>query len=250
MKVYLQSRIYLIQDHFRSISVPIIAKLKLLIPKCLLLDILWSLQDLHEKPSTDVPSEMAMQRPGAWIILYKLQYQVRRLNSAGGVSCILHLMDIAAQRVLRICHNAIPLAEAFSQDVVVMAVEMHGVAANETVVDHVDAHMLRTRELVHVPFRIEVRLITLCFQKSWFVVVAVVGAVVEIPDEVGAIGAEIKVHTFDMVWLFQWDLTQRDTLGDGVVLALLKLFLGDIGNRLRNSVGIGILVVYCRKSVR
>jgi hypothetical protein len=60
-------------------------------------------------------------------------------------------VHIATESVLRVYNSAIPGPEAFGEDVEVVAVKMHGVAADETIVYEVDADGFVGAEIEDVP---------------------------------------------------------------------------------------------------
>lgn len=249
LKSILQARINLVRGVLSRIRIPDIAELKDIGVEILLDDFLGLLENLQEQAAAHVPSEMAMQGPSSRVVLHELQHHEGRLDGAGDVARVLHLVHVAALRVGGVGHGAVPLAVALGENVVVVAVEMHGVAADEAVVDEVDADVFCAGELVHVPFGLEVGLAVLGLEEHRRVVVAAVSAVVEIPDEVCAVGLELEVDALDVVGCLEGNLAKWDADGQVVVLALLKFRGGDGGGGGWNSIGIGVFVVHGCESV-
>lgn len=102
------------------------------------IDGVYAYQNIHVKTRTDMPSQMAMQRPDSRVIRHKVHDHVSRtligitwLQNKGVATCgILEVGD------------AIPLACSFGDNPVVVAVEVHGVLASrsEAIVVDDDAH--------------------------------------------------------------------------------------------------------------
>jgi hypothetical protein len=74
-----------------------------------------------------MPRDVAMQRPDTGVILVPLEN-----NVAGGDGCAvegagLHELDVTALSVVWVGDGAVPFADAFGEDVEVVAVEMLGV---------------------------------------------------------------------------------------------------------------------------
>jgi hypothetical protein len=196
---HLQPRIHLIRHIISSIRIPRITQIKHILLKILLPNILRAFQNLHKQPPTHMPREMAMQRPRPRIILLELQHHETRLHSPSRIARILHLMDVAAQRVSCVDDAAVPVAEALGENVVVVAVQMHGVSADERVVNEVKAHVFSAGELVDVPLWLEVCAAVLGFHEDGRVIIAAVRLVVEVPDEVCAVGFELEVDALRYV---------------------------------------------------
>ena len=95
---------------------------------------------------TDMPRDMAMERPHARIIRLVLQHDVAR--HAGGAA--LDELHVATLGVVLVGDCAVPGADALGQDVEVVAVEMHGVGGGEFVLDN-DADGAVVAEVVDVP---------------------------------------------------------------------------------------------------
>jgi hypothetical protein len=60
-------------------------------------------------------------------------------------------MHITTNSVLRVDNSAVPGAKAFSEDVEIMTVEMHGVTADEAIVYEVDSDGFVRAEVEDVP---------------------------------------------------------------------------------------------------
>jgi hypothetical protein len=141
----------LIRDVVIRISLPSPASLEYIIVNDLIHDIVRPLQHIQEQTTTNMPCQMAMERPDTRVVLIELQYHERRNDASGSILRILKHVHIATDSVFRVRNSAIPVPEAFGEDVKVMAVEMHGVTADETIVDEVDADGLVGAEVVDVP---------------------------------------------------------------------------------------------------
>jgi hypothetical protein len=98
-----------------------------------------------------MPSQMTVKRPNTRVILIELQNHKGRNNTSGGILSILQHMHIATNSVGGVDNSAVPGAEAFSEDVEVMTVEMHRVTANEAVVYEVDADGFIGAKVKYVP---------------------------------------------------------------------------------------------------
>jgi hypothetical protein len=94
---------------------------------------------------------MAMERPDTRVVLIELQYHERRNDASGSILRILKHVHVATDSVFRVRNNAIPVPETFGEDVKVVAVEMHGVTADETIIYEVDADGLVGAEVVDIP---------------------------------------------------------------------------------------------------
>jgi hypothetical protein len=83
------------------------------------LDILRSFQNTNVQPSRHMPSNMAMKRPHAWVVLVDLQYHI------GGCVCVFGGLDpdcVAALGVGRVGDCVVVFAEAFCEDVPMIVV--------------------------------------------------------------------------------------------------------------------------------
>lgn len=130
---------------------------------------------------------MAVQWPNTRVILLELQDHEARFDGSGEVAGILKMMHVTSNSIPSVDDTAVPFAIAFSEHVEVMAVQVHRMASNETVVHKMNADILSARELIDIPFGFESRTALLDVQKNRRVIVATVSLVVEKPDKVGAI---------------------------------------------------------------
>ena len=105
--------------------------------------------NINIKPLTNMPSNMAMQRPHARIIRLELEHDIPRVT--GRIIRGLEELDVATLRV-DLLDGAVPLADALGDDPEVVAVEVHGVGGveAEVVVDD-DADGGVCAEVVDVP---------------------------------------------------------------------------------------------------
>lgn len=69
---------------------------------------------------------MAVERPNTWVILLELQDHEAWFDSASDIARILQLVNVATKSVLWVDDAAIPLAIAFREHMIVVAMEMHG----------------------------------------------------------------------------------------------------------------------------
>src|SRR4051812_30229341 len=120
---------------------------------------------------------------------------------------------------------------------------MHRVTASLTMVDDVDADGLVGAEVVDVPLRLGVKITILGLDEDRVVVVSTVRAVIDIPEEVGAVRLKLKVDNLGGFWLNNRLLAKGLGRVEGVVQATSKLFRGDIRSGGGNRLLIGILVV-------
>ena len=99
--------------------------------------------------TTDVPGDMAMEGPGAWVVGVVLQHNVRGGTVGLGA---LDKLGVAALGVGSVGNGlAVPFAVTFGEDVEIVAVQMHGVGGDEVVVDD-EADGGVGAKVINVPF--------------------------------------------------------------------------------------------------
>ena len=146
----LQPRINLVHDIMTRIVSP---------SNTSLLDTVWQDPLLQERllldgvdvqPGADMPCDVAMERPHAWVVCIILQHEVARCAS----STRLHELHVAALSVVLVCDGTVPGADAFGEDVEIVAMKMHGVGGRERILNN-DADGAVSAEIVDVPFGVE-----------------------------------------------------------------------------------------------
>ena len=111
----------------------------------------WPLQYIYIHASTQMPRDMAMERPDAGIVLIPLQHDIRRLLDGAATRDLLHIPSLW---IAWVGDCSIPCPSASGQDLEVMAVQVHWVVGKELVVD--DHANRRSAALVEdVPLRLE-----------------------------------------------------------------------------------------------
>ena len=116
-------RINLIHNILRRIRIPRITRILHHRRQHLLLNQRILLNRIDIQSPTNMPRNMAMERPRARIIGVVLQHDVGRVRG----SAALDELRVAALRVFLVRDDAVPFAEALGEDVEIVAVEMHGV---------------------------------------------------------------------------------------------------------------------------
>ena len=111
------------------------------------------LDGVDVEAGTDVPRDMAVEGPDAWVVGHVFNDDVAGCHQgtvSGDIGCW-HKLHISALRVLCVSLNgAVPLALALGEDPEVVAVKMHGVGDWSGVVD-VKANGAIATEIVDVP---------------------------------------------------------------------------------------------------
>ena len=148
----LQATINLIHNMIMSISIPINTKLIYTLRNLSLLQLLCLLHRINIQARANMPRDVAMERPDAWIIGLVLQDNEAWFGEGDGLSEDLY---VAALGVLLMGYRAVPETGAFGEDVEVVAVEMHGVGGEweEVVNDQADGRV--GAEIVDVPLGVE-----------------------------------------------------------------------------------------------
>ena len=108
------------------------------------------LNSINIQTRANMPRNMAMERPHARIIRIVLQDDISR----SGRTARLDDLHVATLRVGLMGYFAVPGADAFGEDVEIVAVEMHGVGGWEFVLDD-EADGAVVAEVVDVPLGIE-----------------------------------------------------------------------------------------------
>jgi hypothetical protein len=84
-------------------------------------NISWTLKDLNVQASADVPGNVAMEWPDSWIILSPLQNNIRW---GVGILCWADKLNITALCIVRVGDDAVPSAEAFCENVIIVSVKL------------------------------------------------------------------------------------------------------------------------------
>ena len=128
----LQPAINLIDNILCRIIIPINTDLIHTLRNVSQLQQLRLLDRVNIQSRANMPRNMAMERPDAWVIGVVLQNDVAGLSSCPWADDL----HVAALGVLLVDDGAVPETGAFGEDVEVVAVEMHGVGGKlELVVD-------------------------------------------------------------------------------------------------------------------
>ena len=96
-----------------------------------LLDEVGPLHDVNVESRADVPSDMTVKRPDAWVVGIELDDNVAGVGGAAAREDL----HVATLRVGRVGDGSVPVSRALCQDLEVMAVEMHWVKCHKVVLD-------------------------------------------------------------------------------------------------------------------
>ena len=182
-----KSRINLIHNSCARICIPSRARFLRRGENVVILDIVWSLQDIGIETSANVPRDVAMERPDARVIRGDLPDQVTICS---------HELHVSSLRVrLSGNGNAVPISVTFVKDLHVVSVQMHGVRCGGWVVDY-DANGSVAAEVSNVPF-IGVGEISLIGEgEDWTVIVCTERCSAKCPKEGSSfidVGVDIEV---------------------------------------------------------
>lgn len=85
------------------------------------MNVLWALKDVDVQTSTDVPCDVTMHRPDTGVVLVPLENDVAgsTIEQTG-----LHKLNVTTLCVVCVGDGAVPLTNAFSENMVIVAVKM------------------------------------------------------------------------------------------------------------------------------
>ena len=162
-----------------------------------LLDQIDLLHGIDVETCAHVPSNVAVKRPDTGIVGVVLNDQVRRHDGTVDYARGQQDLHISSLRVLDVSNSTIPLADAFSENVEVVAMKMHRVRSWDLVL-HDNADRVVVTEVVDVPLRVVgIRGIAqVCQEQNWVIVVTAEGHAVHLPEYIaGGIGTERDVNS-------------------------------------------------------
>ena len=110
------------------------------------------LDGVDVQAGADMPGNVAVERPDAWVVGVVLQDEITVL--AGGRAAGLDELHIAALGVVLMGDLSVPFADPFRQDVEIVAVQMHRVRDGEFVL-YDEADRVVVPKVVDVPLGVE-----------------------------------------------------------------------------------------------
>ena len=123
-------------------------------------------------------------------------------------------------------------------------------SADKAVVDNVQANRLVVAKVVDVPFIVPVEVALVDTWQDGLVVVATVRAIVDVPNEAGAVGPEVELDSLRVLGILDGNLAKWNGHIKGVVLAKSQLLGRHVRCRRGNGLGVGIVVVDGSDSTR
>ncbi len=195
----LETGINLVNNIMTGISSPITTRLRHRRRKHPLAQCGSLLDSVDIQPRTDMPRDMAMERPHARIVGLILQDKIPRGSSAAP----LHYLHVTTLSVLLIDDDSIPRSHTFGEDVEVVPVEMHGMGSSEFVL-HDEADGGVVAKVVDVPLRVlgVGRVALVCEEKDRMVVISTERFAVDVKKYIaGLIGTEGDDNVLRDSWI-------------------------------------------------
>ena len=193
------------------------------------------LHGVDVEASTDVPSDVAVERPDTWVVSVVLD---------DDVAVWLQKLDIAALGIFDVHNLPIPSSHTFRQHVEIVSMKMHGMCSAGLVVQD-DTDAVVGAEVVYVPLGVvRIRRVSkIGKQEDWMVVIAPERLSVHGPDDItGLVRPNCDIDGLRGRWICcSWEWEKRRCLVERIIATYGITVC--LSCRLRRLGGIGLVVV-------